>query len=295
MQVQILFLLRQRMLYVFGKFGHDRYGIIQFTDWKYVNRLDAILESKRREVEERRARADIPALEAAARAIPRRPFAASLVHPGPSVIAEMKKASPSKGLLREQYDPVALARAYYAAGARAISVLTDEPFFQGSLDHLRIVREAVPLPLLRKDFMIDPFQMLESAAAGADAILLIVAAFPADNRDEALRSMMQEARNWGLDALVEVHDEAALDRALSAQATLVGVNNRNLRTFEVDVETSVKLATKMKRAISISESGLRTAADLTRLHALGYNAFLVGEQLVTAADPGAALTGLLSC
>jgi indole-3-glycerol phosphate synthase len=283
------------MLYVFGKFGHDRYGIIQFTDRNYVNRLDTILESKRREVEARRARADIPALEAAARAIARRPFAEALVHRGPSVIAEMKKASPSKGLLREKYDPLELARAYYAAGAHAISVLTDEPFFQGSLAHLRLVREAVPLPLLRKDFMIDPFQMLESAAAGADAILLIVAAFPADNGDAALRCMMQEARNWGLDALLEVHDDTELDRALDAQATLVGVNNRNLRTFEVDVETSVKLAAKMTRAISVSESGLRTAADLARLHALGYNAFLVGEQLVTADDPGAALAALLSC
>lgn len=258
-----------------------------------MNRLDTILESKRREVDVRRAKADIPALEAAARAIPRRPFAEALVRPGPSVIAEMKKASPSKGLLRENYDPVELARAYYKSGAHAISVLTDEAFFQGSLDHLRLVRAAVPLPLLRKDFMIDPFQMLESAAAGADAILLIVAAFPAEKREKTLRSMMQEARNWGLDALVEVHDEAELDRALGVQATLVGVNNRNLRTFEVDVETSVKLAAKVKRAISVSESGLRTAADLTRLHALGYNAFLVGEQLVTADDPGAALSALL--
>jgi indole-3-glycerol phosphate synthase len=259
-----------------------------------VNRLDTILESKRREVELRRPQADIAALEAAARAIPRRPFAESLVHSRPSVIAEIKKASPSKGLLREKFDPVELARAYHKAGARAISVLTDEPFFQGSLDHLRLVRAAVPLPLLRKDFMIDPFQMLESAAAGADAILLIVAAFPADHRDQELRHMMLEARRWGLDALVEVHDEAELDRALAAQATLIGVNNRDLGTFEVDVETSVKLAAKVKRAISISESGLRTAADLTRLYALGYNAFLVGEQLVTAEDPGAALTALLA-
>jgi indole-3-glycerol phosphate synthase len=266
-------------------------GIIQF--FHHVNRLQTILEAKRHEVEVRRATADLAALEKHARHISRRPFAAALVREGVNVIAEMKRASPSRGLLREQYDPAALARAYYAGGARAISVLTDEQFFHGSLEHLALVRETVSLPLLRKDFLIEPFQVLESAAAGADAILLIVAAFPSDNNDSALREMMAAARPWGLDALVEVHDEVELDRALAAQATLVGVNNRNLATFDVDLEVSVKLSAKMRRTISVSESGLRTSADLERLSALGYKAFLIGEHLVASADPEAALRGLL--
>src|ERR1035438_2274854 len=171
-----------------------------------MNRLETILEAKRREVAERKASADLAAMETAARSYSRRPFAPALVRNGLSVIAEMKRSSPSKGLLRAHYDPAALARAYFAAGARAISVLTDHPFFGGSLDHLQLVRQTVPLPLLRKDFLIDPFQVLESAAAGADAVLLIVAAFPAEHRDTALREMMHDARRWGLDALVEVHN-----------------------------------------------------------------------------------------
>jgi len=258
-----------------------------------MNRLEEILEAKRHEVAERKAVADRPAMEAAARQHSRRPFAAALVREGLSVIAEMKRSSPSKGLLRESYDPGALARAYFVAGARAISVLTDQPFFGGSLEHLGLVRQTVPLPLLRKDFLIDSFQVLESAAAGADAVLLIVAAFPPDDRDAALREMIHHANAWGMDALVEVHDEGELDRALAAQATLVGVNNRDLRTFEVNLETSALLAPKTKRTISVAESGLRSAGDLQRLQGLGYNAFLIGEQLVTAADPGAALGALL--
>jgi indole-3-glycerol phosphate synthase len=258
-----------------------------------MNRLENILEVKRREVAERIASADRTAMEAAARQHSRRPFAPVLVREGVSVIAEMKRSSPSKGLLRENYDPAALARAYFSAGARAISVLTDQPFFGGSLDHLTLVRQTVPLPLLRKDFLIDPFQVLEAAAAGADAVLLIVAAFSPEHRDTKLREMMHHARGWGLDALVEVHNEEELDRALAAQATLVGVNNRDLTTFEVNLETSARLAPKMKRTISVSESGLRTSSDLQHLQALGYNAFLIGEQLVTAADPGAALRELL--
>jgi indole-3-glycerol phosphate synthase len=258
-----------------------------------MNHLEKILETKRREVAERLASADRAALEAAARRHPRRPFAPVLVREGLSVIAEMKRSSPSKGLLREHYDPAALARAYFKAGARAISVLTDQLFFGGSLEHLRLVRQTVPLPLLRKDFLIDPFQVLEAAAAGADAVLLIVAAFPPEHRDAALREMMKHVQGWGLDALVEVHNEEELDRALAAQATVVGVNNRDLTTLEVSVETSARLAPRLRRTISVAESGLRTSADLQRLHALGYHAFLIGEQLVTADDPGAALRELL--
>jgi indole-3-glycerol phosphate synthase len=259
-----------------------------------MNRLETILEAKRREVAERLASADRAALEAAARRHSRRPFAPVLVREGLSVIAEMKRSSPSKGLLREPYDPAALGRAYFQAGARAISVLTDQPFFGGSLEHLTLVRQSVPLPLLRKDFLIDPFQVLEAAAAGADAVLLIVAAFPTEHQDSALREMMKHVQGWGLDALVEVHNEEELDRALAVQATIVGVNNRDLTTFEVNVETSARLAPQLKRTISVAESGLRTAADLRRLHALGYHAFLIGEQLVTADDPGAALRELLA-
>ena len=258
-----------------------------------MNRLDAILDAKRREVTERRSSADLREMEAQARRQSRRPFAASLFRRGLSVIAEMKRSSPSKGVLRENYDPVALARAYHAGGARAISVLTDQPFFGGSLEHLAMVRRTIPLPLLRKDFLIDPFQILESAAAGADAVLLIMVAFPPDRRDEDFRVMMEHARMYGMDALVEVHNDEELERALLAQATLIGVNNRDLRTFEVDLETSMRLAPKVKRAIAVAESGLRTGEDLRRLQAVGYNAFLIGEQLVTAADPGAALQELL--
>lgn len=258
-----------------------------------MNRLDTILDAKRRDLAVRKANADLAAMESTARQHSRRPFAACLVRNGLSVIAEMKRRSPSKGMLREDYDPIALARAYHGAGARAISVLTDQEFFGGSLEHLGMVRKTVPLPLLRKDFLTDPFEVLEAAAAGADAILLIVAAFPPDGHDRALQEMMLHARSWGLDALVEVHNEEELDRALEAKATLVGVNNRDLRTFEVDIETSVRLAPKLKRVISVAESGLRTAEDLRRLDAAGYNAFLIGEQLVTAADPGAALQQLL--
>src|SRR5258706_2048020 len=301
MQVQVLFLHPERRFYAFGKFRHHRIRIIQ--SWNglqpisissnAMNRLEAILAAKRREAGERSANADISALEDNARRHSRRPFAASLVRSGLAVIAEMKRSSPSKGMLREHYDPGALARAYYIGGARAISVLTDNEFFGGSLEHLEMVRQTVPLPLLRKDFLIHPFQMLESAAAGADAVLLIVAAFPPNHRDRALREMMDQARIWGLDTLVEVHSEEELDRALFLQATLVGVNNRDLRTFDVDLETSVQLASKARRTIAVAESGLRTQADLLRLRALGYNAFLIGEQLVTAEDPGAALQELL--
>ncbi len=258
-----------------------------------MNRLEEILKAKRREVAERSASADRAAMEAAARRHVRRPFAATLVGGGLRVIAEMKRSSPSKGLLRENYGPAALARAYFAAGARAISVLTDQPFFGGSLEHLGLVRQTVPLPLLRKDFLIDPFQVLESAAAGADAVLLIVAAFPPGDNDAVLREMIRYANAWGLDALVEVHNEEELDRALATPARLLGVNNRDLRTFAVNLETAARLAPRMKRTISVAESGLRTAADLRRLQALGYKAFLIGEQLLTAADPGAALRVLL--
>jgi indole-3-glycerol phosphate synthase len=203
-----------------------------------------------------------------------------------SVIAECKRRSPSKGLLRADYDPVGIARSYEQAGAAAISVLTEPTFFDGALSHLEAVRAAVEIPLLRKDFMVDRYQLLEARAAGADAILLIVAALD----DERLMTLRREAESLGLDALVEVHDEAELDRAIAAGADVIGVNSRNLRTLEVDLEASDRLAARIPaHVVAVAESGLRSREDIDRLAARGYRAFLVGERLMTAADPGAAL------
>ena len=208
-----------------------------------------------------------------------------------NVIAECKRRSPSKGVLRQEYDPAAIARGYAAAGAAAISVLTEPTFFDGSLDHLRAVRAAVPVPVLRKDFIVSEYQVLEAKAAGADAILLIVAALTSDE----LRSLAACAARWGLDALVEVHSADELSVALDAGATVVGVNNRNLRTLTVDVAASETLIARVpKDVISVSESGLRTSDDLLKLRHLGYRAFLIGERFMTAADPGAALRDLLA-
>jgi indole-3-glycerol phosphate synthase len=193
-------------------------------------------------------------------------------------------------VLRTTYDPAAIARAYASAGAAAISVLTEPTFFDGALDHLRAVRESVDLPVLRKDFIVDAYQLVEARAAGADAVLLIVAALD----DDALTDLSRAACDLGLDVLVEVHDEHELDRALAAGATLVGVNNRNLRTLAVDVEASFRLAARMPAGVlAVAESGLRTGADVRRLREVGYRAFLIGERFMSAADPGAALAGLL--
>ena len=203
-----------------------------------------------------------------------------------NVIAECKRRSPSRGVLRPEYDPVAIARAYEEGEAAAISVLTEPTFFDGDLDHLRAVRQAVRLPLLRKDFIVCAYQLWEARAAGADAVLLIVAALD----DAALESLMSEARAAGLDALVEVHDETELGRALAAGADLVGVNNRNLRTLAVDIDASRRRGRLLPaHVIGVAESGLKTSDDLRALRTVGYGAFLVGERLMTAEDPGAAL------
>lgn len=208
-----------------------------------------------------------------------------------NVIAECKRRSPSKGVLRAEYDPVAIAKAYAAAGAAAISVLTEPTFFDGSLDHLAAVHAAVNVPVLRKDFIVSEYQILEARAAGASALLLIVAALtPAE-----LRSLSEQSRAAGLDVLVEVHNEDELAVAADAGARIIGVNNRNLRTLTVDVKASETLIARMpKGAVAVSESGLRTADDLIRLRGLGYQAFLVGERFMTTADPGAALKELLA-
>jgi len=207
-----------------------------------------------------------------------------------NVIAECKRRSPSRGVLRSDYDPVAIARSYESSGAAAISVLTEPTFFDGSLDHLSAVRTAVATPLLRKDFVVSEYQLVEARAAGADAVLLIVAAL---HQDELVR-LLGAARSLGLDALVEVHDDGELMRAIDAGADLVGVNNRNLRTLAVDVEASERLIANMpSHVVAVSESGLKTSADLIRLRRLGYRAFLIGERFMTAPDPGALLADLL--
>jgi indole-3-glycerol phosphate synthase len=219
-------------------------------------------------------------------------FRAALQHPDRiNVIAECKRRSPSRGVLRANYDPVALASSYERSGAAAISVLTEPTFFDGSLEHLRAVADRVNVPILRKDFIIDEYQIVEARAAGADAILLIVSALSAD----ALRRLHLVARRLGLDALVEVHDAAELDRALAAGAEIVGVNNRNLRTLTVDTQVSAALIERIPRTVTaVAESGFKSAEELGSLREAGYRAFLVGERLVTSADPEEALRELLA-
>jgi indole-3-glycerol phosphate synthase len=203
-----------------------------------------------------------------------------------NVIAECKRRSPSKGVLRRDYEPASIARGYADAGAAAISVLTEPSFFDGSLDHLRAVRARVDVPLLRKDFVVDEYQLFEAREAGADAVLLIVAALA----DADLRSLHARAVALDLDALVEVHNRDELARAIDAGARIVGVNNRNLRTLAVDVGTSEKLAPLMPRdVIAVAESGLKSREEIDRLRAIGYAAFLIGERFMAAHDPGVAL------
>jgi indole-3-glycerol phosphate synthase len=254
--------------------------------------LAAILAATARRVASDAARVPQSALERmAADMPPARGFEAALARPGRiDVIAECKRRSPSRGVLRRDYHPATIAAGYEAHGAAAISVLTEPGFFDGSLDHLRAVRAAVSVPVLRKEFIVDRYQLVEARAAGADAILLIVAALD----DRRLGTLLSDARALGLDALVEVHDDAELDRALACGATMVGVNNRNLRTLAVDLDASRRLASRMPAGVvAVAESGIRTRADLQHLSGLGYRAFLVGERFMTADDPGAALAELL--
>ena len=208
-----------------------------------------------------------------------------------NIIAECKRRSPSKGVLRAEYDPVAIARGYAEAGAAAISVLTEPTFFDGALEHLIAVRAAVSdVPVLRKDFIVSEYQLLESKAAGADAVLLIVAAL----RPVEVKVLHDHAVRLGLDVLVEVHDPRELDVALDSGARIVGVNNRNLRTLEVDVTASERIIERVPaEVIAVSESGLKSAEDLARLRGLGYRAFLIGERFMTASEPGIELRGLL--
>ncbi len=257
--------------------------------------LTAIIETKRLRLARAMAAHTLPEMRAAARAERRtatpNALRAALARAGQlNIIAEIKRASPSKGELRMELEPAALARAYLAGGAAAISVLTEEDYFRGSLADLSAVRAAVALPVLRKDFIFDEWQVYEAAAAGAAALLLIVAALD-DEKLARLRHLTED--ELGMDALVEVHTLAELQRAEACGAQIIGVNNRNLHTFEVKLETSVELlAARNTNALFVSESGLRTAADLHELSALGCNAFLIGETLLRAADPAAALRAL---
>ena len=243
-----------------------------------MNRLEEILRAKREEIERLRPRRD----ELHRAALLRndvRGFASALDRGEGklALIAEVKKASPSAGVIVESFDPVAIAKNYARAGVEAISVLTDEKFFQGHLDYLQLIREAVPQPLLRKDFILDPLQIMEAAVAGADAILLIVAALS----QEQLVALLETASLYQLDALVEVHTLAELDRALETEARLIGINNRNLATFEVDLGVTERLSEQVPREIVlVSESGIRTAEDLARIKASGVDAVLIGEALM---------------
>jgi indole-3-glycerol phosphate synthase len=255
--------------------------------------LEAIVAATRARVDGAIAREPHASLErrALARTTRAADFTARLSRAGSiNVIAECKRRSPSRGVLRTAYDPVAIANGYERAGAAAISVLTEPGFFDGSLAHLAAVREAVRIPLLRKDFMIDEYQMLEARAAGADAILLIVAALD----DRTLASLSANAAALELAALVEVHSGDECSRAIDAGARIIGVNNRNLRTLQVDLHASREIAARLPSGvIGISESGLKTPADLQAMRSLGYQAFLMGERFMIEPDPGVALAGLM--
>ena len=255
--------------------------------------LDAIVAATRQIVQVRAASLPVAALE---RQIQRRPDGAAFERAvrsakAPRVLAECKRRSPSRGILRQHYVPAAHARAYANAGAAAISVLTEPTFFDGSLDHLRQVRQAVALPLLRKDFIVTEYQLFEAAAAGADAVLFIVAAVPGAD----LSRLVGRAEDLGLAPLVEVHDVDEIPRAVDAGARIIGVNSRDLRTLAVHPAALERAAARLPPgAAKIAESGIRDRADLDRLSALGYDAFLVGERLIAQPDPGAALRDLCS-
>jgi len=257
------------------------------------NILDQIVADTRVALAERRREVPESALrDRLAQAQPVRDFAAALAAPGIRVIAEIKRASPSAGLIRQECDPAAIARAYQANGAAAISVLTEPRHFQGSLDDLRTVHAAVSIPVLRKDFIIDPYQLVAARAAGADAVLLIAAALA----DADLRALLEAARDLGLACLVEVHSQAELERVLATDARIVGINNRDLTTFNVDLATTERLIADndLSGRIVVSESGIKSADDVTRLAEAGADAALVATTLMRAENPGEALRGLLA-
>ena len=255
--------------------------------------LAAIVAATRRAVEMRQSRIPIATLD---RHVTREPRGGAFVEalrssPPPRIIAECKRRSPSKGILRSGYDPASHAASYAAAGAAAISVLTEPAFFDGALDHLRAVRAAVTIPVLRKDFIVTEYQVHEAADAGADAVLLIVSAM----EDSRLKDLLAVASDLGLAALVEVHDPDELTRASDAGARVIGVNSRNLRTLDLHPELLERVAASRSRRdqhLLVAESGIRTPDDVRSLSAAGYDAFLVGERLIAQPDPGAALREL---
>lgn len=255
--------------------------------------LDQIVDSTRRKVFETKQTADLRELGRRAEQRAPRGFRRALEEKsraGVAVIAELKKASPSKGLIRAEFYVEELARELVAAGAAALSVLTDEEFFQGSLENLRLASATVNIPCLRKDFIVDEFQLLEARANSADAVLLIVAALT----NAELNRLALGAGLHGLDVLCEVHDEEELQRALDSGCDLIGVNTRNLRTFQVDAETAFRLAERIpKNVVRVAESGIRSGEDIARLRAAGYQAFLIGESLMRAERPGEALRELI--
>lgn len=257
-----------------------------------ATKLDEILADTRQQVDARKTTADYAALQRKAAAHTPRGFIRGLreaAAKGPAIISEIKKASPSKGLIRADFHPEKLARLFEGAGAAALSVLTNETFFQGSLEHLEAASAAVRIPCLRKDFMVDGFQILEARASGADAILLIVAA----HTDQTLSDLRDEATKIGLDVLCEVHDKDELDRAVQLGFKLIGVNSRDLRTFTVYPELVTELGQwKPADVLMVAESGIGSAADIARYSAAGYEAFLIGEALMRQPDPAAALASL---
>jgi indole-3-glycerol phosphate synthase len=256
--------------------------------------LDEIVAATRRRVAETKPATDLRQLDRQAGNHVPRGFRRGLESGsanGIAVIAELKRASPSRGLIRSDFDPAGLAKELESAGAAALSVLTDEKFFQGSLENMQRASASTNLPCLRKDFIIDEFQLLEARANGADAVLLIVAALSLAQ----LQTLARRASEYNLDVLCEVHDEEELQRAVDGGCTLIGVNNRNLRSFEVDLETSIRLADSIpKNTLRVAESGIHSGADIVRLRAAGYRAFLIGESLMKAKSPGEALKALLA-
>jgi indole-3-glycerol phosphate synthase len=253
--------------------------------------LDRILDARRASVDHRKKVLPETALKYGVKAAtPLRDFASALSRDGINILAELKPASPSRGVLRDPFDAVALARSLEAAGAVALSILTEEEFFRGSLKNLREARKTISLPVLRKDFIFDPWQVWETRANDADSFLLIVATLG----DAALRELIALGRELGMEPLVEVHTADELDRALAASARILGVNNRDLKTLTVRPETSFELVGQIPdHCIAVSESGLRNHDDLLRLRSAGFDAFLVGEHLMLAPDPAAALADLL--
>jgi indole-3-glycerol phosphate synthase len=257
------------------------------------NQLDVICSRALGRALDRKAHADIPEMERRASARTAKGWGAALrtaASKGPAIIAELKKASPSKGVIREHYEPIVLARAFEAGGAAALSVLTDEEFFQGSLADLIAVREAVSLPLLRKDFIVDPFQILEAKAAGADAILLIAAV----HKDEDLHALHREAKRWGLDVLCETHTPAEIARAIDLGFDNIGVNSRDLKTMAVDTQRLFDMVSMLpENVLRVAESGIRNLDDIEGLMKAGYHAFLVGEALMRQSEPAAQLAVML--